>query len=141
TDDLDNRSYLGKTLSREARAAEGSRAMIPMSIMSSSIAASPTQASRRQTAAYQFYEFFAGGGMARAGLGTKWECLLANDIDSKKATSYAANWGGDALRVADVAVLSSRDFPGAPDLVWSSFPCQDLSLAGGGAGLRGERSG
>jgi DNA (cytosine-5)-methyltransferase 1 len=26
-------------------------------------------------------------------------------------------------------------------LAWASFPCQDLSLAGGGAGLRGERSG
>jgi DNA (cytosine-5)-methyltransferase 1 len=25
--------------------------------------------------------------------------------------------------------------------VWASFPCQDLSLAGGGAGLKGERSG
>lgn len=37
-----------------------------------------------------FYEFFAGGGMARAGLGAGWECLFANDIDSKKAASYAA---------------------------------------------------
>ncbi|HEX5080786.1 MAG TPA: DNA (cytosine-5-)-methyltransferase, partial [Blastocatellia bacterium] len=31
--------------------------------------------------------------------------------------------------------------PGTVDLAWASFPCQDLSLAGGGAGLRGERSG
>lgn len=30
---------------------------------------------------------------------------------------------------------------GAADLAWASFPCQDLSLAGGGAGLKGERSG
>ncbi|MCL4166186.1 UNVERIFIED_CONTAM: hypothetical protein GTU68_029537, partial [Idotea baltica] len=27
------------------------------------------------------------------------------------------------------------------DLIWGSFPCQDLSLAGGGAGLKGDRSG
>jgi hypothetical protein len=40
-----------------------------------------------------FYEFFAGGGMARAGLGPDWQCLLANDFDPKKAASYAANWG------------------------------------------------
>ena len=40
-----------------------------------------------------FYEFFAGGGMARAGLGPSWSCLFANDFDPKKAASYAANWG------------------------------------------------
>ena len=28
-----------------------------------------------------FYEFFAGGGMARAGLGEGWDCLFANDFD------------------------------------------------------------
>lgn len=49
-----------------------------------------------------FYEFFAGGGMARAGLGPDWQCLLANDFDPKKAASYAANWGADHLRVGDV---------------------------------------
>jgi DNA (cytosine-5)-methyltransferase 1 len=27
-----------------------------------------------------FYEFFAGGGMVRAGLGKSWDCLFANDI-------------------------------------------------------------
>ena len=37
-----------------------------------------------------FYEFFAGGGMARAGLGEEWECLFANDNDAKKAAGYAA---------------------------------------------------
>ncbi len=40
-----------------------------------------------------FYEFFAGGGMVRAGLGPGWSCLFANDIDPKKAASYARNWG------------------------------------------------
>ncbi len=40
-----------------------------------------------------FYEFFAGRGMVRAGLGPGWSCLFANDIDPKKAASYARNWG------------------------------------------------
>lgn len=88
-----------------------------------------------------FYEFFAGGGMARAGLGPDWECLFANDFDPKKAASYAANWGGDHLSVGDVAELTAADLPGDADLAWASFPCQDLSLAGAGAGLQGERSG
>ena len=88
-----------------------------------------------------FYEFFAGGGMARAGLGAGWRCLFANDFDRKKAFSYRRNWPGDALRVADVGSLAASDLPGHADLAWASFPCQDLSLAGGGAGLRGDRSG
>ena len=41
--------------------------------------------------ALTFYEFFAGGGMARAGLGPAWRCLFANDIDDRKAAAYRAN--------------------------------------------------
>ena len=87
-----------------------------------------------------FYEFFAGGGMARAGLGPAWQCLFANDFDARKAASYAANWGSAGLRVDDVSHLVSADLPGHADLAWASFPCQDLSLAGAGAGLNGQRS-
>lgn len=89
----------------------------------------------------RFYEFFAGGGMVRAGLGKRWQCLFANDFDPKKADSYATNWGSNVLRFGDVNALTTDDLPGEPDLVWASFPCQDLSLAGAGAGLKGERSG
>ncbi|MCP2298328.1 DNA (cytosine-5)-methyltransferase 1 [Nocardia amikacinitolerans] len=120
-----------------------------------------------------FYEFFAGGGMAMAGLreSGNWECLFANDIDKKKADSYKANWlkgldweahepneltaesglPADAdqsdgarvghLLVCDVAKVTTKDLKGHADLVWASFPCQDLSLAGNGAGLSGDRSG
>lgn len=88
-----------------------------------------------------FYEFFAGGGMAHAGLGQGWECLFANDFSDKKAASYAANWGDAHLHVGDVAMVSSGKLPNHADLAWASFPCQDLSLAGNGAGLDGARSG
>lgn len=88
-----------------------------------------------------FYEFFCGGGMARAGLGPEWRCLFANDIDARKGAAYVANWGSEELRVADVASLSVGELPGQADLAWASFPCQDLSLAGVGAGLDGARSG
>jgi DNA (cytosine-5)-methyltransferase 1 len=88
-----------------------------------------------------FYEFFCGGGMARAGFGEAWRCLFANDIDAKKARSYAANWGDEALRIADIHRLAAEDLRGRADLAWASFPCQDLSLAGAGAGLAGARSG
>ncbi len=89
----------------------------------------------------RFYEFFAGGGMARAGLGRGWTCLFANDIDAKKGAAYAANWGAEHLKIEDVAKLTTKDLPGQADLAWASFPCQDLSLAGDYAGLNGERSG
>ena len=45
-----------------------------------------------------FYEFFAGGGMFRAGLGPGWSCLFANDIDPKKAASLGVEeqWNENA---------------------------------------------
>jgi DNA (cytosine-5)-methyltransferase 1 len=89
----------------------------------------------------EFYEFFAGGGMARYGLGNGWKCVFANDIDVKKGASYKANWGDEHLRIDHVGALTTLDLPGRADLAWASFPCQDLSLAGAGAGLKGKRSG
>ena len=95
----------------------------------------------------KFYEFFAGGGMARAGLGSDWTCLFANDFDRKKGATYVENWGVGApkacpeLTIGDVRQVRAADLPGTADLMWGSFPCQDLSLAGGGAGLSGARSG
>ncbi|MFZ2235617.1 MAG: DNA cytosine methyltransferase [Dokdonella sp.] len=82
-----------------------------------------------------FYEFFAGGGMARAGLGDGWKCTFANDFDQMKVETYAANWGRDHIVCEDVAKLSTADLPGRADLAWASFPCQDLSLAGSRRGL------
>ena len=92
---------------------------------------------------YSFFEFFAGGGMARMGLGPMWECIFANDCSAKKASAYTQNFPQNphVLLVEDVAKIKLSDLRGTPDLVWGSFPCQDLSLAGNGAGLRGERSG
>lgn len=91
---------------------------------------------------FNFYEFFAGGGMARTGLSQGWRCLFANDIDEKKAAAYKINFNGaPELKVCDVAVLTPDDLPGIADLAWASFPCQDLSLAGNRGGLGAERSG
>lgn len=89
-----------------------------------------------------YYEFFAGAGMAGAGLGAGWRRLLANDIDPAKAAAHLANFGDcEHFRLADIHTLTTADLPGIADLAWASFPCQDLSLAGAGAGLAGSRSG
>lgn len=79
----------------------------------------------------RFYEFFAGGGMARAGLGPEWECLFANDFNPMKGRAYRDNWnGGLDLLVEDINNVTTGHLPDQADLVWASFPCQDLSLAG-----------
>jgi DNA (cytosine-5)-methyltransferase 1 len=88
-----------------------------------------------------YFEFFAGGGMVHAGLGASWTCVFANDFSAKKAASYQANWGADAMHVGDIADVKAEQLLGHVDLAWASFPCQDLSLAGNCAGLSGSRSG
>ena len=82
---------------------------------------------------FTFAEFFAGAGMARAGLGDSWRCVLANDIDPKKGASYARNWGAEDLRIDDVAHLTTADIPGRVGLAWLSPPCTHVSLASRGS--------
>lgn len=88
-----------------------------------------------------FFEFFAGGGFARLGLGADFNCVFANDIDPAKAGAYRAAFGNEHLREGDVWGLNSSDLPGQASLAWASFPCQDLSLAGARRGLAAPRSG
>lgn len=90
----------------------------------------------------QVYEFFAGGGMARLGLGEAWTCSFANDFDPIKAAVYGDNFSDadDHFRAGDIWSLSAADLPGRADLAWASSPCQDLSIAGTRAGLDGGRS-
>ena len=89
-----------------------------------------------------FYEFFAGGGMARLGLGQAWTCAFANDFDPLKAATYRDNFAdaSDHLHEGDVWKIAPADLPGQADLAWASSPCQDFSLAGARAGLQGGRS-
>lgn len=87
------------------------------------------------TGKLKYYEFFAGVGMARAGLGGGWQCLFANDCDRLKQASYAENWAGEVFDGRDVAQVTARDLVGKADLAWASFPCQDLSQAGTKAGI------
>jgi DNA (cytosine-5)-methyltransferase 1 len=91
---------------------------------------------------FTFYEFFAGGGMARLGLGDGWRCAFANDFDPVKAATYRANFAdaGGHFHEGDVGALTPADLPGRVDLAWASSPCQDFSLAGARAGLAGGRS-
>jgi DNA (cytosine-5)-methyltransferase 1 len=88
-----------------------------------------------------FLEFFAGGGMVSAGLGSEWRCLFANDFCEKKVKSYISNWGDQNIYLGDIRNIESKQIDGKADLAWASFPCQDLSVAGNGTGLKSSRSG
>ncbi len=82
-----------------------------------------------------FYEFFAGGGMARAGLGKGWTCLFANDFDAKKGLTYQLNWGtGGELRICDVRSIKAPELPGQADLSGARSPariCRSQAAARG----------
>ncbi|MCB2256862.1 DNA cytosine methyltransferase [Escherichia albertii] len=103
--------------------------------MSEKAVTGDSRSRKTRKAKFSFYEFFAGGGMARAGLGKQWRCLFANDMDPIKVSTYIDNWGGKHFDKRDVREIAPDDLPQRADLTWASFPCQDLSLAGNGLGI------
>lgn len=86
---------------------------------------------------FHFLEFFAGGGMARAGLDPQWKSVWANDFSAEKASVYQKNWGLGELFVGNVAHVDATSIPPA-HMAWGSFPCQDLSQAGNRSGIGSE---
>ncbi|MCP4240208.1 MAG: DNA cytosine methyltransferase, partial [bacterium] len=75
-------------------------------------------------------------GLERAGLGTtRWQV----ELEPFNRKVLAAHWP-DAERFADVRDVSADDFPGC-DVICGGFPCQDISSAGKGEGIDGQRSG
>jgi DNA (cytosine-5)-methyltransferase 1 len=85
-------------------------------------------------------EFFAGIGLVKLALEQNgWKVLFSNDIDPDKLEMYAANFGADHFTLGDIHHLNPADIPSC-DLFTASFPCNDLSIAGAGAGLGGKES-
>ena len=85
-------------------------------------------------------EFFAGIGLARAGLSEAGiSTVWANDYDVKKQAMYAGQWGNNHFHLGDVFAIDASTVPEA-DIAWSSSPCTDLSLAGKRTGIAGKES-
>lgn len=74
-------------------------------------------------------------GLERAGMRCVWQC----EIDPFCERVLAKHWP-DVLRVRDIRRVTSASVP-AVDVLCGGFPCQDISLAGKGAGITGARSG
>jgi DNA (cytosine-5)-methyltransferase 1 len=84
-------------------------------------------------------EFFAGIGLMRYAFERQgWHVTYANDIDAKKAEMYSAHFG-DPLHLEDVHQVDPAAVPDV-SIATASFPCTDLSLAGGREGLAGKHS-
>ncbi|APA96684.1 DNA cytosine methyltransferase [Nocardia seriolae] len=104
------------------------------------------------TKVFEVAEFFAGIGLARLGLeharNTKFKVKWANDLDPDKEDMYLRHFGegkGKAhYHLQDIRVVAgdikAAKVPRNLSLAWASFPCTDLSLAGGRQGLAGQHS-
>jgi len=75
-------------------------------------------------------------GLERAGMTTVAFC----EIDPFCRAVLRKHWPRVPIH-EDITRLSGEQYRGAVDLVCGGFPCQDLSVAGKGAGLTGDRSG
>lgn len=87
-----------------------------------------------------FVDFFAGSGLVTQGAKHACTPVWSNDICLKKASIYIANHGGSHFHLGSIEQVNGAMIP-AGDIVWASFPCQDLSLAGKMGGLAASRSG
>lgn len=85
-------------------------------------------------------DFFAGSGLVTQG--AKHACLpvWSNDISPKKAAVYCSNHDKGHFHLGSIVQVDGSEIP-VGDIVWASFPCQDLSLAGKMGGLGASRSG
>jgi len=75
-------------------------------------------------------------GLERAGMTCKWQV----EIDEYASQVLEKHWP-NVPRWDDVCTFPPKVADWSVDLICGGFPCQDISLAGKGAGLAGERSG
>ena len=86
-------------------------------------------------------EFFAGIGLVRLGLEEAgWTGIFANDNDPVKQGLYRNQFGElSHLDERSIEALHPSDIPTVA-LATASFPCADVSLAGGKRGINGSQS-
>jgi DNA (cytosine-5)-methyltransferase 1 len=68
-----------------------------------------------------------------------WTCVLANDIDHVKVQNYSQNFPSTPIIQQDIRDVTTDSIPDAL-LATASFPCIDLSQAGGRQGISGQHS-
>ena len=90
-----------------------------------------------------FLDLFSGiGGFA---LGAYWAGMRFNghyfsEVDDYATRVYQQRFP-DSVPLGDIRNIRGADLPAGDWIIAGGFPCQDISIAGKGAGLAGERSG
>ena len=86
----------------------------------------------------------AGGGILGGNL-LGWRTVCAVELDSYAASVLVARQNDGCLEPFpvwdDITTFDGEPWRGRVDVVSGGFPCQDISTAGKGAGIEGERSG
>ena len=89
-----------------------------------------------------YLDLFSGiGGFAKGFMdaGAKFSKHYYSEID-KHATAVYRYRFPPAEHLGDIRNITRSSFKESPDIVTFGFPCQDLSVAGKGRGLDGQRS-
>lgn len=89
--------------------------------------------------------FAGGGGGILGGHLLGWRTVCAVEFASYQREILLARQRDELLPKFpiwdDVRTFDGRPWRGRVDVISGGFPCQDISAAGGGAGIEGERSG
>ena len=86
-------------------------------------------------------DLFSGiGGFALAARNVGWETVGFSEIDLHCCQILKRHWP-DVPNYGDIRNINGYAFKGPVELITGGFPCQDISVAGRGAGITGARSG
>lgn len=72
--------------------------------------------------------------------GMKFEHHYCSDIEPWCQELYAKRFP-DSIQLGDITKIDTSKLPAGDWIITGGFPCQDISIAGKGAGIHGERSG
>lgn len=90
-----------------------------------------------------FIDLFSGiGGFALGAkwAGIQWDKCYHSDIDDYANKVYAKHFP-ESIQLGDITQIDTSKIEGNDFIVTGGSPCQDISIAGKGAGLDGKRSG
>ena len=85
-------------------------------------------------------DFFAGIGLVELGLEKAgWPTVYAVDYSDEKRQLYEGHFGEGPYHLRDIRTVAGKEIPSVA-LAHASFPCTDVSVAGGRDGLSGKET-